>query len=112
MEPRERMEPSDDTERMRPTNERMRPRNSTINPRNDTERMRPPNERMRPRNDTINPRNDTERRRPSSFAMCMEAAEKLYNYKHFGENITRCECDNYPELCKRLFKNRFLLNEV
>ena len=44
--------------------------------------------------------------------MCREAAKKMSSYRHFGENITRCECDSHPELCKDLFKNRFLLNKV
>jgi len=44
--------------------------------------------------------------------MCKEAARELFSYKQFGRNITRCECDTYPELCKELFKNRFLLDRV
>ena len=44
--------------------------------------------------------------------MCIEAAMNLFTYRRFGENITRCECDSYPELCKDLFKNRFLLRRV
>ena len=50
--------------------------------------------------------------RPHQGNMCKEAAEELFKYKRFGENITRCECHTYPELCKDLFKNRFLLDTV
>ena len=48
----------------------------------------------------------------SEHNMCRQAGMKLFSYRRFGENITRCECDSYPELCKDLFKNRFLLNRV
>ena len=44
--------------------------------------------------------------------MCEEAARKLFTYKQFGEHFMNCECNSYPELCKELFKNRFLLDRV
>ena len=44
--------------------------------------------------------------------VCEEAAKKLFTYKQFGENFANCECKAYPELCKELFKNRFLLGKV
>ena len=50
--------------------------------------------------------------KPHQGNMCKETAEELFNYKRFGQNITQCECDTYPELCKDLFKNRFLLDRV
>lgn len=44
--------------------------------------------------------------------MCKEAARMLIEYNEFGKNITQCECNTYPELCKEMFKNRFLFNKV
>ena len=44
--------------------------------------------------------------------MCKETAKELVEYKEFGKNITQCECNTYPELCKEMFKNRFLFDKV
>lgn len=85
-----------------------------MGPPNDDERMTNDTEKIKAFNDTKNDdkkMNSSQTRRPSD-TMCMEAAKKLFDYKQFGEAITRCECDSYPELCKHLFKNRFLLNKV
>ena len=49
---------------------------------------------------------------PNQETKCQEAAKKLLSYKQFGETSTNCKCNTYPELCKQLFKNRFLLNKV
>ena len=49
---------------------------------------------------------------PNQEAMCKETAKKLLVYEQFGENFTNCECNTYSELCKQLFKNRFLLDKV
>lgn len=46
---------------------------------------------------------------PDQEIICKEAAKKLIS---FGENFTNCECNAYLELCKELFKNRFLLDRV
>ena len=49
---------------------------------------------------------------PDQENVCEETAKKLFAYKQFGENFAKCECSAYPELCKELFKNRFLLDKV
>ena len=49
---------------------------------------------------------------PNQETMCKETAKKLLAYEQFGENFTNCECNTYSELCKQLFKNRFLLDKV
>ena len=49
---------------------------------------------------------------PNQENVCEEAAKKLFTYKQFGESFANCECSAYSELCKELFKNRFLLGKV
>ena len=49
---------------------------------------------------------------PNQEAMCKETAKKLLGYEQFGEKFINCQCKTYSELCKQLFKNRFLLDKV
>jgi len=49
---------------------------------------------------------------PDQEMKCKEAADNFTGFKEFGDKFMKCDCVTYPELCKELFKNRFLFDEV